>query len=180
MKPSQWRRSALGRFLRHLPRIKHIRGTWLHRRFGDRLFIPEIWQPDRVRFAGGCAVGSFFAMMPLPFQMPAAGLIAFFTRVNLPAAVALTWVSNPFTAPFFIYLQYRLGCLVLGMSPGREPGQSILDLFKHAPLPMLIGAFLTAALLSIITYPLSLWGWDLVTKHFLHPHPRPSPSTNKK
>jgi uncharacterized protein (DUF2062 family) len=28
-----------------------------------------------------------------------------------------TWISNPFTTPFIVYLQYRLGCLMMGREP---------------------------------------------------------------
>ena len=71
-----------------------MRGTWLHRKLGDRLFAREMWQPERGRFAVGCVIGVFFAMMPVPVQMLAAALLAFLVRVNIPAAVACTWVNS--------------------------------------------------------------------------------------
>jgi len=163
MKPIHWRRSRFGKYLRHLPRMKHIRGTWLHRRLGDRLFHPELWHPTRRRFAAGVAVGAFFALMPAPFQMLAAGLIAYITRVNVPAAIAATWISNPFTFPVCVYLQYRLGCLILGMGPSSVPTHDLLELLKKAPVPFLVGAFPAAAILSVISYPLALLVWDFFT-----------------
>jgi hypothetical protein len=33
--------------------VKHMRGTWLHRDLGDRLFVREKSQPERGRFAFG-------------------------------------------------------------------------------------------------------------------------------
>lgn len=160
MKPAQWRRGRFGRFLRHLPRAKNIRGTWLHRRLGDRLFAPELWQPTRQRFAAGAAVGSFFALMPAPFQMLAAGLIAYITRVNVPVAIAATWISNPFTFPFFVYIQYWIGCLILGRGMTGIPTTNLVEVLKHAPVPFLVGAFPAAAALAIIVYPLTLVLWD--------------------
>ena len=97
-----------------------MRGTWLHRKLGDRLFAREMWQPERGRFAFGCAIGVFFAMMPVPFQMVAAALIAFLVRVNIPAAVACTWVSNPLTTPLILFSQYYLGSFVLGRDGNRS------------------------------------------------------------
>lgn len=180
MKASHWRRSALGRYLRHLPRIKHIRGTWLHRRLGDRLFAPELWQPDRQRFAAGTAVGAFFAMMPVPFQMPAAALIAYVTRVNIPAAVAFTWITNPLTAAFFLYIQYKMGVFCLGHRMLKNPDMSVMELLTRAPLPLLVGAFITGAIGALVSYPLALWGWDYVTKHFLHPRKPVNPTAPGK
>ncbi len=160
MKPIHWRRGPLGKYLRHLPRAKHIRGTWLHRRLGERMFHNELWQPTRRRVAGGMAVGAFFSMLPAPGQTIGAALLAYFTRVNMPAAVAATWISNPFTMPFFIYAQYRLGCIILGQGPSEVPTHDLLALLKKAPLPFLVGVLPSALILAMIVYPLSILTWD--------------------
>ena len=160
MKPRQWRRSSVGRYLRHLPRIKHMRGTWLHRKLGDRLFAREMWQPERGRFAFGCALGVFFAMMPLPFQMVAAALLAFLVRVNIPAAVACTWVSNPLTTPLILFSQYYLGSFVLGGAASDQPKEDMLALLAQAPWSLLVGALISGTILALGVYPLALAGWD--------------------
>lgn len=159
--PKHWRRSKAGPLLRRFPRIKHMRGTWLHRTFGDKLFKAEIWQLDRHRLAAGAAVGVFFAMIPVPFQMVGAGLIAVLTRVNLPAAVVATWVSNPLTMPLFILLQYEIGSFLLGKAGRAMPDGGFLDVLAKAPFPILVGASVFAFFGAIIAYPLTLWGWDL-------------------
>jgi len=160
MKPIHWRRTRFGRYLRHMPRAKHIRGTWLHRRLGDRLFDNELWHPTRQRFAAGMAVGAFFAMMPAPFQMLAAAMIAYFTRVNVPAAFAGTWISNPFTMAFCIYSQYWIGSLILGRSPTDVPTHDLMALIKAAPVPFFVGVIPVAMLLAAVVYPLTLVIWD--------------------
>jgi len=164
MKPHLWRRTRLGSFLRHLPRIKHLRGTWLHRRFGDRLFGHEMWNPSRSRFAGGVSVGIFFSMIPLPFQMLASAGLAVLTRVNVPAAIASTWLSNPLTMPLFLYLQYELGCWLIGRQAYLMPqtGAGVVDVLKAAPVALLTGALATGLIGAFLAYPLALLGWDLV------------------
>lgn len=163
MKPIQWRRTKLGKYLRHLPRRKHIKGTFVHRLFGDRLFESELWHPTRQRFASGMALGAFFALMPpLPFQMVGAGIIAFITRVNVPAALAGTWISNPFTTPFIVYLQYRLGCLMLGREPIHIAEGQLLSSLASAPLPYMLGILPSATVLALVSYPLTLIFWDLI------------------
>jgi hypothetical protein len=109
------------------------------------------------------AVGAFFAMIPAPGQTIGAGLLACFTRVNVPAAVAATWISNPLTMPLCIYVQYRLGCLILGHWQSEIPTHDILELLKKAPIPFLVGVLPSAAILSMIVYPLALLLWDVVT-----------------
>lgn len=170
MKPIHWRRGRLGRYLRHLPRAKNIRGTWLHRRLGDRLFAPELWHPTRQRFAAGVSVGAFFALLPAPFQMLAAGIIAYITRVNVPAAIAATWISNPFTFPFFVYVQYRLVCFLIGRNPSNVPTHDVLEMLSKVPVPFLIGALPAATILAIAVYPMTLIIWDWSTKHIHQRH----------
>ena len=166
MKPIHWRRSWFGKYLRLMPRVKHIRGTWLHRRLGDRLFHSELWHPTRRRFAGGMAVGAFFAMIPSPGQTVGAALLAYFTRVNIPAAVAATWISNPLTMPLCVYVQYRIGCLILGHWRSEIPTHDIFEMLKQAPIPFLVGVLPSGALLSLIVYPLTLLLWDIFTARF--------------
>jgi uncharacterized protein len=149
-----------------------MRGTWLHRKLGDRLFAIEMWQPERARFASGCAIGVFFSMMPVPFQMLAAALIAYLGRVNIPAAIACTWVSNPFTTPLILLAQYRLGSLLVQGTKGEEPTDDVLELLSQAPLPLLAGAFIFGAILSLTTYPVALAGWDWLSGRFLRPRLR--------
>ena len=164
MKPIQWRRSKIGRYLRHLPRAKHIRGTWIHRIFGDRLFANELWHPTGQKFALGMAIGAFFALMPLPVQMIAAALSAFFLRANIPAAIAGTWISNPFTFPFCVYFQYRLGCMLTGREPIHFKDPELLASLSSAPMPFLVGIVPAALLLAATTYPVTLVLWQWVTK----------------
>jgi len=133
----------------------------VHRLFGDRLFESELWHPTRQRFASGIALGAFFALMPpLPFQMLGAGIIAYITRVNVPAAMTGTWISNPFTTPFIIYLQYRLGCLMMGRDPIHIAEGQFLSSLAAAPLPYLLGILPSAIILALISYPISLILWD--------------------
>lgn len=108
------------------------------------------------------AVGAFFAMLPAPGQTIGAGLIAYFTRVNLPVAVAATWISNPLTMPLCIYVQYRLGSLILGHWQAEIPTHDLIELLKKAPIPFLVGVLPSAAILSLVVYPLTLLIWDIV------------------
>ncbi len=144
-----------------------MRGTWLHRKLGERLFAIEMWQPERARFASGCAIGVFFSMMPLPFQMLAAALIAYLARVNIPAAITCTWVSNPLTTPLILFTQYNLGSLFIRGAANGVPKDDVLALLAQAPLPLLTGAFVSGAVLSLGAYPLALHGWDWFSARFL-------------
>lgn len=100
--------------------------------------------------------------------MLAAAIIAFLTRCNIPAAIACTWVSNPLTAAFFIYVQYKTGFFLLGYGD-REPPAGFVEVLKQAPIPFLTGAVVVGLVSAILAYPLALIGWDFVTRRFLQP-----------
>lgn len=79
--------------LRH-KRLRH-RPWW--RSLTAPLFDRRLWKPCRDTVASGLAVGFFFSMMAMPFQMLAAALTALRFRANIPFAVAGCWVSNMLT-----------------------------------------------------------------------------------
>jgi uncharacterized protein (DUF2062 family) len=88
--------------------------------FGQLLHDPNLWHLNRRSVSGGFAVGLFVAFVPVPFQMVLAAAVAIFSRVNLPIAASLVWVTNPFTMPPIFYLAYKTGAWIL-----REPTHHI-------------------------------------------------------
>jgi uncharacterized protein (DUF2062 family) len=166
MKPIHWRRTRLGNYLRHIPRPKHLKGSWLHRKLGDSLLNNELWRPDRAKIAAGFALGAFFSMIPMPFQMIPTLLLGYLTRVNLAASLVGVWISNPLTTPPLFYLQYKIGHAVLGMAAHKEldTSKNWLDMLKEAPLAILCGGMITAVVAAAIGYPLALYTWDAITR----------------
>ncbi|MDE0836885.1 MAG: DUF2062 domain-containing protein [Akkermansiaceae bacterium] len=75
-------------------RHKRLRGRPWWRRLTRPLFDRQLWVPCRDTVASGLAIGFFFSMMAMPFQMAAAALTAMRFRGNIPFAVAGCWVSN--------------------------------------------------------------------------------------
>ncbi len=165
-----WRRGRLWPLIRRMPRIKHLRGGWLHRKFGDRLFLDELWQPRRERLAAGVAIGIFVGMLPMPLQMLTATVLAFLARVNIPGAIIATWLSNPVTFAAMAWGQYYLGALLLGKIGSPPPG-GFLEFLAKAPVPFLTGVIVSGILGALLAYPLTLWGWDLFHSKFSHKKP---------
>ena len=147
------RRSRMRPWLKKVPRQRHVRGTWLHRLLGDRLFTPELWRPTREGVARGAATGLFWAMMPIPFQMLPSGITAFFLRFNLPTAISVVWITNPVTWPFILYWQYRLGAWLLREDvPSGAAAYSLLDIAAGVPGPLLLGCAVTGLLAGALVY----------------------------
>jgi uncharacterized protein len=74
---------------------------------------PKIWHFNRRSVSLGFAIGMLVAFIPLPFQMVIAAFLAILLKINLPTALAATWVSNPLTFLPFNYLIYKTGAWVL-------------------------------------------------------------------
>lgn len=79
---------------------------WLHH--------PNLWHLNRHSVAGGVALGLFCGLIPGPFQMLGAVLLAIWLRVNLPLSLATTLYTNPFTIVPLYLLAHHLGVLVGG------------------------------------------------------------------
>lgn len=172
MKPHLWRRSPAGKYLRHLPRIKHMRGTWLHRKLGDRVIDPDLWRPSRMGIARGLAIGMFFSMIPVPLQTIPSVFLACIMRVNVPAAIVGVWISNPITTPIILYGQYKLGQFLMRgtfHAPAPAEGSGLMDMLARAPVQIMLGALITGVICGLVGYFGGGWIWDWVEKA-MHRH----------
>ncbi len=76
---------------------------------------PNLWHLHRRSVAGGVAIGLLCGLIPGPFQMLAAALLAILLRVNLPVAAFTTFYTNPFTIVPIYLLAYQIGRWVSGI-----------------------------------------------------------------
>ncbi|MBK8162332.1 MAG: DUF2062 domain-containing protein [Gammaproteobacteria bacterium] len=104
---------------RFLPEHHVIKEHRHLRFFGTLLHDPNLWHMNRRSVAGAFSVGLFIAFIPVPFQMVFAAAIAIASRVNLPIAASLVWITNPFTMPPLFFLCYKLGAWLLQV-PARK------------------------------------------------------------
>ena len=153
------------RWLKYLPRRKHLKGGRLHRLVGDRLFAPELWAPMRDTVAKGLALGVFIGMTPtMGAQIILTGIAACMLRVNIPIALAGSLVSNPFTAPVLYPLQYQLGVWLVGAPDVEELRgyTGMMRAFVRYAKPLWIGSLLFAAVAAPIAYGVVVVGWRQV------------------
>lgn len=67
------------------------------------------------RIAWGLAIGMFVAWTPtIGLQMIIAGSLAWLLGGNTAAAMAIVWITNPYTVVPVYWFNYRIGLLVLG------------------------------------------------------------------
>ena len=80
----------------------------------SRLLNPQLWRLQHEAVARGVAVGTFWAFVIPVAQIVVAAAHCAWWRANIPAAAAMTMVTNPLTIGFWLWLAYQLGALILG------------------------------------------------------------------
>ncbi len=148
-------RGAL-RSLRH-PRLRN-RQWWkvLTKPVADR----NLWIPCRDSIAHGLAIGFFFSMILMPFQMIAAALVGIRAKANIPFTMAACWVTNPITVGPILWGQCALGQWMRDVLGVPMPRFMINVAFK-APeagslnaASLLLGMITSALLLALLAYPM--------------------------
>lgn len=112
---------------------------WL-RPVAHRLADPSLWSSRSEGLARGVAIGMFWAFA-VPFaQIVLAAAHCVWWRANIPIAAAITFITNPFTVGFWLYLAYRVGSLILpGGPPPTLEADGLLAMIKAFGWPTLAG-----------------------------------------
>ena len=154
------------RFLRrHQQKLDAVRSHPLVYRYARFLDPPSLWHLNRRSVAAGVAVGLFTGLIPGPFQMLAAALVAVLVRANLPVAVVTTLYTNPLTILPLYLVAWWLGelCLGAGSTPMPHPPQIAwhqMVASAHAWLQWLLSQGKPLALgLVVLAAGLALLGW---------------------
>lgn len=155
---------------RYMPDYHKIREHKHLRFFGERLHNPNLWHLNRRSVAGAMAVGIFAAFIPMFGQMIIAAAAAMWLRVNLPLAVAMVWVTNPFTVAPIFFFTYKIGAWLLGINNRTftfEPSLDwLIDNMSTIWQPLVLGSLLVGTLSSLIVYTAVrlAWRWYVIRK----------------
>jgi hypothetical protein len=150
---------------RWLPDPKHLHTQPLLRPLRRWLQHSNLWYLNRRTAAGACAVGLFWAFVPIPWQMLPAAITAIVARVNLPVSVALVWVTNPLTIPPVFYFNYKLGTWLLQLPPRPFEFEMSWQWFsaglEASWRPLLLGSLVVAVSASVLGYLAMRGFWRL-------------------
>jgi hypothetical protein len=149
-----------------MPRRKHLKGGRLHRLLGDGLFAADLWKPSRRTIAGGLALGIFIGLTPtMGAQIILAGIAGYFLKVNLPVALAGTFVTNPFTAAIVYPLLYRFGVWMVGIPDASdlEGYTGMLRSFAGYAKPLWVASLVTGSVAAAFAYGLVMLLWPHTT-----------------
>jgi len=87
-----------------------------------RFLSPELWRFTRRSVPRGVALGLFAAFIVPLGQIFLAAFLALPARANVPLSAAVTFVTNPFTIPFWIVVAKDVGELTLNIDAVVGPG----------------------------------------------------------
>jgi uncharacterized protein (DUF2062 family) len=146
---------------------------WL-KPLSHRLLEPSLWHMRHEAVARGAAIGVFWAFA-VPFgQFLGAAAHCVWWRGNIPVAVGLTLITNPFSLAFWLWLAYAVGNLLLGsvdkapalgpdFNPALEPVVSraadIMAWVSNFGAPAALGMGLFAVLGSALAYVTVKLAW---------------------
>jgi uncharacterized protein len=145
------------RSLRH-PRLRHRR-WWqvVTKPISNR----ALWIPCRDTVAAGLAIGLFFAMIPMPFQMVPSAILSMRAKANVPFAMAACWITNPITmGPVFLG-QYWLGTWFIHTLGVKMPEFLSKASFHDVPkigdvnaACFILGVIASAVICALLAYPI--------------------------
>ncbi len=159
-------RPLLDRFLAQLPRREELAAhPWLAP-LAARLLDRKLWHAQHEAVARGVAIGTFWAFVIPVGQIIAAAAHCVWWRANIPVAAAITFVTNPFTIGFWLYLAHGVGSFVLEAPPPVKPGPdaSWADWIVAIGWPAIFGMGLFAVGGAAAGYVLVKLGWWLRTR----------------
>jgi len=97
----------------------------------------------------GVAVGLFWGFIPMPMQMLAVVATTPFIKFNVPIAISMVWLSNPFTMPPMYYMEYLTGNFILGQE-GINNIELTMEWFKTNLGDIFIPLYVGTAFYSVI------------------------------
>lgn len=144
---------------------------WL-RPFAHRVLEPSLWRFTRRSVPRGVALGllvGIFLMIP-GLQIIGAALLALPCRANVPVSVAMTFLSNPATTPFILYLSLVVGNRFVQSTADLgtltmmiENGASLVEwanwAASSAAPALLAGLFVISVVAASVGYLLSSFMW---------------------
>ena len=131
--------------------------------FLEKYKLPKAYlSVNRRMVTRGVAVGLFWGFIPMPMQMLAVMATTPFLRFNVPIAISMVWLSNPFTMPPMYYVEYLTGNFILGQE-GIADIELTMEWFKENIgdifIPLYVGTAFYSVIVTGAIYFLLNWLW---------------------
>ena len=156
---------------KYLIKPNQIKDKWYLKPLKKILSTKELWILRGRTIKSGFALGLFIAFIPFPSHTIMAILGAARLKVNLPATILGTLVSNPLTIAPMFYAAYQLGAYIL-MLDEHDFNFSLSfswlkDSLSNTWEPLLLGSFFLGLFSAIIGYFFIDILWRISIKNYL-------------
>ncbi len=98
---------------RNLPTREQMEQNRFLKPIAHRILLPELWRFTRRSVPRGVALGMLAGFLIPAGQIFVAVFMALPVRANVPVAALTTFITNPFTYPFWIIAANKVGDLIL-------------------------------------------------------------------
>lgn len=136
-----------------------------------RFLSPELWRFTRRSVPRGVALGLFAAFIIPLGQIFLSAFLALPLRANVPLAALITFVTNPFTLPFWLVIANRIGDFALRIDAAAPAIASakansgawafMTDLYQVAGATV-VGYLVLSLIAPLIGWVVSGWVWRAV------------------
>ncbi|MBE5073076.1 DUF2062 domain-containing protein [Erythrobacteraceae bacterium E2-1 Yellow Sea] len=141
-----------------------------------RFLTPELWRFTRRSVPRGVALGVFAGFIIPVGQIFLAAFLALPARANVPLSVLVTFITNPFTFPFWAIVANRLGGFLLKIDTVTTGGAAqseiesgrwvwLVEIFEGAGVTVLVtifGFIVLAVVGSAVGYVASSMIWRVM------------------
>lgn len=138
-----------------------------------RFLSPELWRFTRRSVPRGVALGLFAGFIIPVGQIFLAAFLALPARANVPLSALVTFVTNPFTFPFWAYIAKELGEFILKIDNAATGGAArteiesgrwswLIEMFAGVGVTVLVTVFgfiVLAVVSAAVGYLLSSVVW---------------------
>ena len=136
-----------------------------------RFLSPELWRFTRRSVPRGVALGLFAAFIVPVGQIFLSAFLALPFRANVPLAALITFVTNPFTLPFWLVVANRIGEFFLrfegasaSIAVAAPPDGSwdILITIYEVGAATIVGCGVLAVVSPVLGWFISSWVWRVI------------------
>lgn len=164
--------SSFSRWMvRQLPTREAMAESRLIKPYAGRILRSEIWRFTRRSVPRGVALGLLAGFLVPVGQIFIAAFLALPVRANVPVAALTTFITNPFTYPFWVLAANKVGLFVLridAMTYGEPLGTQVrsefgqwLSWFLEAAGVTAFGFVVLAIVFASFGYVISSFGWRI-------------------
>lgn len=152
------------RFRESLPKREELaKQPWLAP-LSHHILDRKLWTAQYESVARGVAIGIFWAFV-IPFaQIIFAAAHCVWWRGNIPIAAAITFITNPFTVGFWLYLAYQLGSLFIQAAPpvALAQGGGVAQWIGAIGWPAVLGMGMFAVGGAVLGYAFVKLAWRIL------------------